>query len=127
MIIETTDSTYSYTIVNDNTKYAVPVHKLINNKKSSNTLGFQIKTQVGKNRIETVIDLLDSDSNIRNSLLPMLEYPVNVNVTFDENLPLRNTATITMNIVDYDIDSKIQDMDDGDLRMKLKLVEVVGV
>ena len=126
MIIATTDAVYSYTMLEGlSTGYATPQHKIINNKKNSNTLGFQIKTQVGKNRIETIIDIVDSDSNIRTNLLPMLEYPVNVDVTFDSDVPFRNTSIITMNIVDYDLDGTIQE--GGDLRIQLKLVEVVGV
>ena len=126
MIIATTDAVYSYTMLEGlSTGYATPQHKIINNKKNSDTLGFQIKTQVGKNRIETIIDIVDSDSNIRTNLLPMLEYPVNVDVTFDSDVPFRNTSFITMNIVDYDLDGTIQE--GGDLRIQLKLVEVVGV
>ena len=127
MIIATTDGTYSYTRSqgSDGLGYAVKNLKLMNNKRSTSTLGFQPKVQTGQNRYECIVDIMDLEVNLRTSLLPMLEYPVNVDVTFDSNVPLRNTSIITMNIVDYDLDEIIQE--GGDLRIQLKLVEVVGV
>jgi hypothetical protein len=128
MIIASEDSVYSYTILRNTGRYgSVAVHKLSNNKKISSTQGYQIKTQTGRNRIESVIDILDTESNILTNLYPMLEYPVEVNVTFDERPPLRSGTELKMVITSYEIDDQIQDMDDGDLRMKIKLVEIIGV
>lgn len=128
MTLETVDSVYTYTIPEAVARgYNVPTHKLVNNKKRSNTTGYQRKVQVGRNRIETEVDIIDNESNIRTSLDPMLEYPVEINVTFDENVPMRNTSTLRMVLDDYSIDSDIQSVTDGSLRIRIKLVEVIGV
>jgi len=128
MIIASDDGVYTYTINRNTGNYgSAATHTLVKNKKISNTQGYQIKTQVGRNRIESTIDILDTEANVLTSLYPMFEYPVEVNVTFDERVPLRSSAQLKMVIVDYTIDDTIQDMDDGDLRLQLKLVEVIGV
>ena len=128
MTLETTDELYTYTIPESVARgYNEATHSIVNNKKRSNTTGFQRKVQVGRNRIETIVDIIDDESNIRTLLLPMLEYPVDVNVTFDEVVPLRNTASLRMVIDDYDIDGDIQSVSDGSLRVKIKLVEIIGV
>lgn len=128
MIITTDDSVYSYTILRNTGRYGSATEfTLTKDKKFSNTQGFQPKVQVGRNRIEAEVDILDTESNILTNLYPMLEYPVEVNVTFDERPPLRGSTQLKMVINDYQIDDKIQDTDDGDLRIQLKLVEVIGV
>ena len=127
MIIATTDGTYSYTRSqgSDGLGYAVKNLKLMNNKRSTSTLGFQPKVQTGQNRYECIVDIMDLEVNIRTSLLPMLEYPVDVDVTFDETIPLRNVTQLKMVISDYDIDKDFQE--GADLRISLKLIEIVGI
>lgn len=131
MVITTTDSAYTYTLLpGTNNRGAVPSFKIVNNKATSNTQGFQIKTQFGRNRIECELEIMDSDTNIRTSLLPMLEYPSEWEVTFDDIVPLRNTTLLNMALVDYDLDNEFQFVNSdgtGDLRINLKLIEVIGV
>ena len=128
MIISTTDGLYTYTRAESSSTGAViVVHSITSNARVASTQGYQIKKQVGRNRIETDVEFIDIESNVRTNLLPQLEHPSSVNVTFDSNVALRGTDALTMTIVGYTIDDQLQDMDDGTLLIKLKLIEVIGV
>lgn len=91
MIIETTDGVYTYTNADYNNKYTDTKFKLQNNLKVSNTQGYQVKKQVGQTRLSASIMLADTYANLVSTLLPMLNYPVPVQVTFERN-PLLKVA-----------------------------------
>jgi hypothetical protein len=88
-IITTTDSEYTY---NSPDAVGIKFNPKTNNK-TSDTQGFLPKVQKGKLRYEPSVTLKVTRANYETIFLPMLEYSSDVNVTFDREIPGRNTAT----------------------------------
>lgn len=122
-VIATTDGTYTYTSRN-NTPATVK-QSIRNNNKYTDTQGFLVKAQVGRKRAEISIQVEDTKANIETNILPMLTYPMNVNVTIDRNFIVRSVKTVEMVITAYDYDELGGDDNTADGSIKLKLVEVL--
>jgi len=88
-IIASTDSTYSYTST-------IPVGYVFtpqSNNSFGNTQGFLRKKQIGKSRVKATVVLMVSVSDYEQTLIPMLSYATNVNVTFDRVIPASGVTT----------------------------------
>lgn len=66
---------------------------LQNNNQASDTQGFLRKNQKGKNRIGASVKIDVTESAYFNTTAPMVVYPQDVNVTFERNIPGKNTPT----------------------------------
>jgi hypothetical protein len=85
--ITTTDSAYTWTANTDGQVVFIPE---INNQ-TSDTQGNLRKVQKGTLRNRAVVRIEMTNSAFDNTLAPMLEYPSDVNVTFERYIPKRNT------------------------------------
>jgi hypothetical protein len=85
----TVDSAYTWTA-----KTAGLVNfELINNNQASDTQGFLRKVQKGRNRINAIVRVEATESAYNNTIAPMVVYQQDVLVTFERNIPIRNTST----------------------------------
>lgn len=122
-VMETLDGTYSYTS-RLNTPATIK-QGIKNNNQYTNTQGFLIKAQVGRKRAEIEAEVDDTKANIEANILPMLTYPMNVNVTIDRNFLGRSVKTLEMVITSYEYMELGGDDNTADGAIKLKLVEVL--
>ena len=120
--MSTIDGQHTYSSRNDTP--ATIVQKLKNNNKYSDTQGFLAKTQVGRYRCEMTCELDDTKANIEADLLPMLIYPVNVEVTIDRNILGLNKKSGEFIISDYVIE-ELGENESGDQVVKLELTQVI--
>ena len=123
LTITTSDSVLTYSVNYNNSAFDVK-DNLANNNKTTSTQGFLIKKQIGSQRIEGSINIIDSRTNINASLIPFNLYPVPVDITIDRNWVGKSTATARFEIVGM---NKFKDLDGNDEEWKIMIVEVIGV
>ena len=125
MIIKTTDDVYTYTNADYDNKYTDEQFKIDTNLKVSSTQGFQVKKQAGQIRIIASVKIADLMINIADNLLPMLNYPVPVEVSFERIPPMRTSNIMKMELIAFKI---LQEFNNGnDTEIEIQLVEVIGV
>ncbi len=122
--IETSDSTYSYDVLDSvQDKTADISFSIQDNSVFSNTQGFQIKKQAGAKRIKARVTILDSKSRIETNIFPMIDYPDSVSCTFDRLIPLRDSSTATMVLEKVNIKKEFDNADNYEI--ELMLMEVI--
>lgn len=124
MTLTTTDSAYTYTALTSDGGDVIESWQIKNNNKASDTQGFLRKVEKGDIRVECIVSLADSKTNLEANVLPMLTYPTNVNVTFNRNILGKSTATGEFTIEDYTIENEFND--GNSMEIRIKLVEVLG-
>ena len=95
-IIATTDGTYSYnslTQTNTPSKVAQITFDHEDNNSYSDTQGFLIKKQVGVNRVRARVNLILARADYEYTFIPMNVYDDTVEVTFDRNIPSKNSVS----------------------------------
>ncbi len=123
-IITTIDSAYTYTALTTDGGDVIEQWQIKNNNKASDTQGFLRKVEKGDTRIESIVSLTDSKTNLETNVLPMLTYPTNVTVTFNRNILGKTTNVGTFTIEDLTV---VNEFNNGaDMEITIKLVEVVS-
>lgn len=123
-IMTTTDSSYTYTALTSDGGDVIEQWQIKNNNKTADTQGFLRKVEKGEIRVECIVSLADSKTNLEASVLPMLTYPTNVNVTFNRNILSKSTNSGEFTIEDYTVEREFND--GNDMEIRIKLVEVLG-
>jgi len=123
-ILTTTDSAYTYTAITNNGGAVIKDWQIKNNNKVSNTQGFLVKVEKGEKRVELVLSLADTKTNLETNVLPMLGYPTNINVTLDRNIPSKTVKTGLFAMVDYEM---VNEFSEGlEQEIEIKIIEVLS-
>lgn len=121
--ITTTDSQYTYTALTNNGGEAIDEWQIKNNNKVSDTQGFLRKVEKGDTRVECLVSLTDTKTNLETNVIPMLTYPTNVNVTFDRNILGKTTNTGEFTFEDLTVRDEFPN---DEMQIQIKLVEVIN-
>lgn len=123
-ICTTTDSEYSYTAPTDSSGgNVIKEWQVKNNNKVSSTQGFVVKVEKGESRVEMIVSVCDSKTNLDTNLFPQLTYPTNVDVTLNRNIPTKTTNIATFAIVDYQIVNEFNNGEEQEV--EIKFIEVL--
>lgn len=101
------------------------------NNQTSDTQGFLRKSQKGKIRFRATVKIQCTESAYINTISEMLVYPADVNVTFERNIPKRNTNTGRFTFEEMPFSSDTLQFDsEGDsttkkAEIRLRFVEVL--
>jgi hypothetical protein len=126
-VMTTVDSAYTWSVTGVE---GLVNYNLENNNQASDTQGFLRKTQKGKNRIRADVRIQATESAYNNTIAPMVVYPQDVNVTFERNIPLRNTniGRFTFEDARFSRDNlQFPSSGSGNGELILKFVEVLDV
>ena len=124
LTIATEDNIHSYSLIQGNGENGYDqTFRNTNNIALADTQGFLIKKQAGRDRVRVQLEITDTKSNLRTNFLPMLNYPVPVNVTFDREIPFRDSTQGKFEIVDSEL---LAEYGDDSLRIQVTLIEVLA-
>jgi len=120
--IRTTDNIFSLVTNNPQTTVFNPQ----TNNKTADTQGFLRKTQKGKVRIQAVVNLRLSQSDLENIITPMSVHPADVVVTFDRAIPLRGSKVGNFTFEDFKLIKELDGKVTGnEYEIELILTEVL--
>lgn len=118
--IRTVDSAYDYS----DSLPATVKQSFKTNLQTSDTQGFMIKRQAGRQRVELTLNITGTKSAIEAQLLPQLNYPSDSFVTIDRNILGKSTATMRAVISEYDVREEFAD--GNEMSVDLTCIEVLG-